>query len=78
MVPSTPGQSVHLLRLPAVQAQTGLSRASLYNLIRQGEFPAPIKLTSRSCAWPSNEIAEWIRARIAEGRDAKNVPRQCS
>ena len=53
-----------LLRLPSVVARTGYSRSSLYALIAKGEFPAPVSLGARAVAWPSDEIDQWIAARI--------------
>lgn len=58
----------HLMRLPEVEHATGLRRSTLYDLIRAGQFPQPVKL-ARLSAWPEAEIAAWVAARIAE-RDA--------
>lgn len=54
-----------LMRMPDVLKATGLSRSTLYSLARQGDFPAPIHLTSRAIAWDSRLIAEWIERRVA-------------
>ena len=42
------------LRLPAVEGRTGLKRAQLYALARDGLFPKPIKIGIRdqSCDRP--------------------------
>ncbi|MBB1061862.1 helix-turn-helix transcriptional regulator [Marilutibacter spongiae] len=61
-----------LLRLPQVQASTGLSRSEIYRRVRSGDFPAPVKLGERASAWVEREIVEWAARRIAE-RDAKAV-----
>lgn len=55
-----------LLRLPAVKNRTGLSRSRIYELLEAGQFPKPVKLSGRINAWPDNEVADWIAARIAE------------
>jgi prophage regulatory protein len=68
MSTSTPAQ---LYRLPEVERATGLRRSTLYELIRAGTFPAPVKL-ARLSAWPSHEVEAWIAARIAE-RDEGRV-----
>ena len=62
-----------LLRLPDVIAATGLSRSSLYSRIQTGSFPAPVKIGLRASAWPANEVASWIEARI-RARDAGDPP----
>lgn len=53
-----------LLRRQQVEALTGLARSTIYKLVADGDFPAPIKLTSRSVAWPSDAVSAWIDARI--------------
>jgi len=55
-----------LLRLQAVMGRTGLSRSRLYELLGEGNFPRPVKLSGRLNAWPDNEVNAWIQARIAE------------
>ena len=35
---------------------TGVSRSYIYALSSRGEFPKPVKLTSRSSAWVESEI----------------------
>lgn len=54
-----------LLRLPEVKARTGLSRSTLYALIRQGDFPHHVPLGLRCVGWLESEIDGWIAARIA-------------
>ena len=38
-----------------------------YKLIRDGAFPAPIKL-GRSSRWLKSEVEAWLQARIAQSR----------
>lgn len=45
-----------LLRMPLVIQATGLSRTVIYERIKEGTFPPPIKLSARASAWPRNEI----------------------
>lgn len=54
-----------LLRLQQVQALTGLARSTLYKLISEQAFPAPIPLTGRAVAWDSQAVDAWIQSRIA-------------
>lgn len=55
-----------ILRRRDVERVTGLRRSSLYEKIRAGNFPRPLKINSRSVGWLSSEVAEWQRARVAE------------
>lgn len=57
------------LRRPEVEALTGLSRTTIYDLMAKGRFPRPVKLTGKAVAWLEGEVAEWLEARRAE-RDA--------
>jgi prophage regulatory protein len=60
-----------LLRLPAVKAQSGASRSTIYLRIQQGLWPKPVKLGPRSVAWPASEVAALNAARIAGMADAE-------
>ncbi len=52
-----------LLRLPDVVQLTGLSKASIYRLESQGEFPSRVKLAERATAWRFQEVFSWIESR---------------
>ncbi|MBL8396883.1 MAG: AlpA family phage regulatory protein [Candidatus Accumulibacter sp.] len=54
-----------ILRLPAVQAETGLSRSSIYLRVSQGLWPKPVSLGPRAIGWPAAEVAALNAARIA-------------
>lgn len=58
-----------LLKRRQVETATGLSRSSIYKQISLGNFPPPVKLTARSVAWRSQDIATWIASR----RSTKNL-----
>jgi prophage regulatory protein len=57
--------------MPTIEAQTGLSKTEIYRRIRQGDFPAPIKLGARAVAWPSSAIEAWIASMVAQGQKVK-------
>jgi prophage regulatory protein len=58
---------VALWRQPTVSEETGLARSTIYKKVAEGEFPPPVRLTSNTVAWRSEEVEEWIRARpVAE------------
>ena len=48
---------------------TGLTDKWFYRLIRDGAFPAPIKL-GRSSRWYKSEVEQWMQQRIEESRGA--------
>jgi prophage regulatory protein len=65
-------QTPQIVKRPAVEAATGLSRSSLYRLAAAGQFPRPIRLGPRAVGWRADEIAAWIEQRTAE-RDGKGA-----
>lgn len=52
-----------LLRRPEVETRTGLSRSTLYDWMKRGEFPQPVKLGTRLVAWRESDIDEWLESR---------------
>ena len=60
-----------LLRLPAVKAQSGASRSTIYLRIQQGLWPKPVKLGPRSVGWPESEVSALNAARIAGMLDSE-------
>ncbi|MCY4497059.1 MAG: AlpA family phage regulatory protein [Rhodospirillaceae bacterium] len=62
------------MRLPEVMLRTGPSKATIHRRYRDGTFPTPVRLGSRSIGWWSSEIPEWLAtrpragARLADGR----------
>lgn len=56
-----------LLRLPAVLALVGVSKATLYRWANAGLFPQPRALTpTRSTvAWSAAEVHAWIASKLA-------------
>lgn len=61
---------VSFLRLPEVKAITGLSKTSIYELIREKNFPPPICLGPRAVAWVRSEIRQWAVERVQASRSA--------
>ena len=61
---TNPTPKITLLRLEDVKNQTGLGRSVIYKMIGEGQFPIPVKITSKSVAWPLNEVDEWITSKI--------------
>ncbi|EDU61064.1 MULTISPECIES: helix-turn-helix transcriptional regulator [Providencia] len=47
---------------------TGLTDKWFYKLIKEGEFPKPIKL-GRSSRWFKSEIEQWLKERINSSKD---------
>lgn len=60
---NAPDVSQYILRMPNVEQKVGLKKTSIYQLIKENKFPAPVRLTNRSVGWYSNEINDWLLSR---------------
>lgn len=49
-----------------------MGTTKIYQMVAQGKFPKPVKLTPRSVAWVEDEVNSFIDARIAE-RDSQSA-----
>jgi prophage regulatory protein len=54
---------VRLLRRPEVETRTGLSRSTLYDWMKRGKFPQPVKLGARLVAWKESDVTTWLETR---------------
>lgn len=61
-----PEPTVRLLRTPAVEKISGLTAREIYNRVKKGTFPRPLKLGRRSLAWLASDIETWIKALVKE------------
>ena len=48
-----------LLRLPAVLHLTGLARSTVYRMVADHTFPAPVRIAKRAVAWRREELQRW-------------------
>ena len=57
-----------VLRRKEVNSMVGLGTTKIYELIAEGRFPKPIKLSVRSVGWLESEVQAWIKEQ-AEKRE---------
>ncbi len=57
-----------ILRRPAVQSRTGLSRSTIYLRVAQGTFPRPIPLGPRAVGWLEHEVEAWLQQQVCQSR----------
>lgn len=53
------------LRLEEVCKEVGLGVSYIYKLVRQGDFPQPVKIGSKATRWVQSEVIDWMEARKA-------------
>lgn len=56
-----------LVRLPAVRERTALSKTTIYALMKDGRFPACVRVGLRAVAWRESQLAEWMESRERAG-----------
>ena len=50
-----------LIGVGAVLTMLGISRSALYTMMRNGAFPKPRRLGSKTIRWPVEEVEQWLR-----------------
>jgi prophage regulatory protein len=48
-----------LLRRKEVERIAGISRASIYRLIKAGKFPHPVSLGTGAVRWKQSDVVAW-------------------
>ena len=48
-----------LLRRKEVERIAGISRASIYRLIKAGKFPRPVSIGTGSVRWKQSDVIAW-------------------
>ena len=49
-----------ILKLPEVTRITGIGRSNLYEMVKEGRFPKPVKLSVRSVGWRQSDVNAWL------------------
>lgn len=65
---TNPNQLGTLLRCHEVTKLVGLSRSTVYVLMKNGTFPRSIQLAPRAVRWLASEVDAWIESRILISR----------
>lgn len=50
-----------LVKLPAVEAFTSLKKSTIYKCVREGTFPAPVKVAGATL-WNVKDLREWLES----------------
>lgn len=54
---------LYLLDLKSVCGMIGVSKSTLYKMIREGVFPKACQVAPNTVRWRSDEVATWIMER---------------
>jgi len=50
-----------LYNIKELQRVVGIGRNKIYELIRQGKFPKPIKIGTKSL-WKKSDVEKWVKS----------------
>lgn len=53
-----------ILRLPEVKSLTGFGRSSIYEFMRNGDFPRCRRIGPRAVGWDSHEVEAWVNSKL--------------
>jgi|SRR5215472_13351452 len=53
----------NIIRIADVLARTGLSRVSVWRLVRLNQFPPPIELSTNAIGWLESDVVAWRESR---------------
>ena len=65
-LPDESMMTARVWRLQQVMTQTGLSRSTIYEMIKREEFPRQFKLGARAVGWLAEDVLDWIDSRFCE------------
>jgi len=51
------------LRIGAITRLTGLGRSTIYRLMAEAKFPAPVRLSNRAVGWRRTDLERWSAER---------------
>ena len=57
-----------IVRMPNVLVMTGMSKPSVYRMMKTGTFPRRIQLSPGAVGWLRTEIEQWVVDRMAADR----------
>lgn len=52
-----------ILRRSVVERVTGMSRSTIYQAIKDGTFPPPVRITRKAVGWRESDVRSWLDSR---------------
>ena len=65
-----PKPEVRFLRMSEVEKKVGLKKRTIQNMVKDKQFPQPVRLHQRSIAFVESEVENWMHARIESRGDS--------
>lgn len=53
------------LRVSTLAPRLGMSKSTIWRLVREGKFPKPIKLSDKVTVWKAVDVLAWLESKEA-------------
>jgi len=53
------------LRVSTLAPRLGVSKNTIWRLVREGKFPRPIKITQKISVWKADDVLAWLASKEA-------------
>jgi predicted DNA-binding transcriptional regulator AlpA len=63
--PNDPLKAGFNLRVSALAPRLGISKNTIWRLVREGKFPKPIKLSEKVTVWKACDVLAWLDSKEA-------------
>ena len=60
------------IRLPGVIGISGVQKTFIWENVKKGTFPQPIKLSRRVTVWVKQEVEAWVQEQIDKARNPES------
>ncbi len=57
-------EELQFYRVSELTKILSVSRASIYNWLKKGTFPKPIKISDSVTVWRKSDIEDWVSSRV--------------
>jgi prophage regulatory protein len=61
------------ISLPELECRLGLTKATIYRMIRSGLFPRQVKLGAQAVRWHLQSVEQWEGEKLAQVRESAEV-----
>ena len=68
-------ERTRIYRRKQLEHHLGLSRSTIYSMMKQGRFPRPIRLSPGAVGWTSESIDQWLQDR--KNGNFRRYDREC-
>lgn len=60
-----PNSGIRILRMKHVMERTNMCRSYIYLRMKEGNFPASVRLGEKAVGWYEHDIDAWLSSRVS-------------